>query len=288
MQYRRTLYYPNYFMNHFKIILFSLLGVCFLKSQEVPEDLIGDEHVREEFGVNRFTTPSIKKLFEQLDELGELPYAELEREIPKTIPRERTLVALGLGTLISDGFLVVQSEEIEELENIGRAVLKQAQVLGAGKRVTKYTKSILENSVLGKWDKLKEELSKTQADVEAEMVMLRDVDIANLVALGGWIRAFEIAAVTTQKNYSNEKAVKLARTDLIAYFVETLQGLEPKLRERTHLIQINKDLESLLASLGGHDPESENPQPKIIPTKEDVAELAKKARAILAIIESSK
>ena len=275
-------------MNYFKIILFSLLGVCFLKSQEVPEDLIGDEQVREEFGVNRFTTPSIKKLFEQLDELGELPYAELKREIPKTIPRERTLVALGLGTLISDGFLIVQSEEIEELENIGRAVLKQAQVLGAGKRVTKYTKSILENSVLGKWDKLKEELSKTQADVEAEMVMLRDVDIANLVALGGWIRAFEIAAVTTQKNYSNEKAVKLARTDLIAYFVETLQGLEPKLRERAHLIQINKDLESLLASLGGHDPESENPQPKIIPTKEDVAELAKKARAILAIIESSK
>ena len=288
MQYSRTLYYPNYIMNYFKIILFSLLGVCFLKSQEVPEDLIGDEHVREEFGVNRFTTPSIKKLFEQLDELGELPYAELKREIPKTIPRERTLVALGLGTLISDGFLVVQSEEIEELENIGRAVLKQAQVLGAGKRVTKYTKSILENSVLGKWDKLKEELSKTQADVEAEMVMLRDVDIANLVALGGWIRAFEIAAVTTQKNYSNEKAVKLARTDLIAYFVETLQGLEPKLRERAHLIQINKDLESLLASLGGHDPESENPQPKIIPTKEDVAELAKKARAILAIIESTK
>ena len=288
MQYSRTLYYPNYIMNYFKIILFSLLGVCFLKSQEVPEDLIGDEHVREEFGVNRFTTPSIKKLFEQLDELGELPYAELKREIPKTIPRERTLVALGLGTLISDGFLVVQSEEIEELENIGRAVLKQAQVLGAGKRVTKYTKSILENSVLGKWDKLKEELSKTQADVEAEMVMLRDVDIANLVALGGWIRAFEIAAVTTQKNYSNEKAVKLARTDLIAYFVETLQGLEPKLRERAHLIQINKDLESLLASLGGHDSESENPQPKIIPTKEDVAELAKKARAILAIIESSK
>lgn len=288
MQNSHTLYYPNYFMNYFKIILFSLLGVCFLKSQEVPEDLIGDEHVREEFGVNRFTTPSIKKLFEQLDELGELPYDELKREIPKTIPRERTLVALGLGTLISDGFLVVQSEEIEELENIGRAVLKQAQVLGAGKRVTKYTKSILENSVLGKWDKLKEELSKTQADVEAEMVMLRDVDIANLVALGGWIRAFEIAAVTTQKNYSNEKAVKLARTDLIAYFVETLQGLEPKLRERAHLIQINKDLESLLASLGGHDPESENPQPKIIPTKEDVAELAKKARAILAIIESSK
>ena len=274
-------------MNFLKIILLSILGISLLESQEVPEDLIGDEHVREEFGVNKFTTPSIKKLFEQLDDLGELPYAELKREIPKTIPRERTLVALGLGTLISDGFLIVQSEEIEELENIGRAVLKQAQILGAGKRVTKYTKSILENSVLGKWDKLKEELSKTQADVEAEMVMLKDVDIANLVALGGWIRAFEIALVTTQKNYSVDKANKLVRTDLIAYFIETLQGLEPKLRERAHLIQINKELESILASLGGYDPESENPQTNPSPTKEEVAGLAKKARAILSIIESA-
>ena len=274
-------------MNFLKIILLSILGIGILKSQEVPEDLIGDEHVREEFGVNKFTTPSIKKLFEQLDDLGELPYAELKRAIPKTIPRERTLVALGLGTLISDGFLIVQSEEIEELENIGRAVLKQAQILGAGKRVTKYTKSILENSVLGKWDKLKEELSKTQADVEAEMVMLKDVDIANLVALGGWIRAFEIALVTTQKNYSVDKANKLVRTDLIAYFIETLQGLEPKLRERAHLIQINKELEGILASLGGYDPESENPQTNPSPTKEEVAGLAKKARAILSIIESA-
>ena len=274
-------------MNFLKIILLSILGISLLKSQEVPEDLIGDEHVREEFGVNKFTTPSIKKLFEQLDDLGDLPYAELKREIPKTIPRERTLVALVLGTLISDGFLIVQSEEIEELENIGRAVLKQAQILGAGKRVTKYTKSILENSVLGKWDKLKEELSKTQADVEAEMVMLKDVDIANLVALGGWIRAFEIALVTTQKNYSVDKANKLVRTDLIAYFIETLQGLEPKLRERAHLIQINKELESILASLGGYDPESENLQTNPSPTKEEVAGLAKKARAILSIIESA-
>ena len=80
-------------MCFFRILLFSLIGTFLLKSQEVPEDLIGDEHVREEFGVNRFTTPSIKKLFEQLDKLGELPYAELKRELPKSIPRDRTLVA---------------------------------------------------------------------------------------------------------------------------------------------------------------------------------------------------
>ena len=273
-----------------QISLLILSLSTLLSAQEVPEDLVGDEHVREEFGVNRFTTPSIKKLFEQLDELGELPYAKLKRELPKTISRDRSLVALGLGTLISDGFLIVQSEQIEELENIGRAVLKQAQVLGAGKRVTKYTKSILESSVLGKWDKLKEELSKTQKDVEAEMVMLRDVDIANLVALGGWLRAFEIAAITTSINYSESRASKLSRTDVIAYFLETLQGLEPKLRQRAHIVNLTKELESLLAELGGHEPETENkdrPAPKIL-TQEETLSLSKRARQMLQIIETGK
>lgn len=270
------------------LLILSLSTI--LSAQEVPEDLVGDEHVREEFGVNRFTTPSIKKLFEQLDELGELPYAKLKRELPKTISRDRSLVALGLGTLISDGFLIVQSEQIEELENIGRAVLKQAQVLGAGKRVTKYTKSILESSVLGKWDKLKEELSKTQKDVEAEMVMLRDVDIANLVALGGWLRAFEIAAITTSINYSESRASKLSRTDVIAYFLETLQGLEPKLRQRAHIVNLTKELESLLAELGGHEPETENkdrPAPKVL-TQAETLSLSKRARQMLQIIETGK
>ena len=273
-----------------RISLHILLLSTILSAQEVPEDLVGDEHVREEFGVNRFTTPSIKKLFEQLDELGELPYAKLKRELPKTISRDRSLVALGLGTLISDGFLIVQSEQIEELENIGRAVLKQAQVLGAGKRVTKYTKSILESSVLGKWDKLKEELSKTQKDVEAEMVMLRDVDIANLVALGGWLRAFEIAAITTSINYSESRASKLSRTDVIAYFLETLQGLEPKLRQRAHIVNLTKELESLLAELGGHEPETENkdrPAPKVL-TQAETLSLSKRARQMLQIIETGK
>jgi len=41
---------------------------------KVPEELLGNEHLREEFGVNEFTTPSIKKIFDQLDALGTLPY----------------------------------------------------------------------------------------------------------------------------------------------------------------------------------------------------------------------
>lgn len=265
------------------VLLINLLP---LYSQEVPEDLIGDEHVREEFGINHFTTPSIKKLFEDLDDFGELPYERLKRGIPKKIPRDRSLVALGLGNLIAEGFLIVQAEELTEIEKIGRAVLKQAKVLGAGMRVTRHTKSILENSVLGEWEELKIELSKTQADVEAEMVMLRDVDIAHLVALGGWLRSFEIAAITVSESYSEKKAGKLTRTDLLAYFLETLQGLEPKLRERAHIVSLSAGIEDILADLGGYDPKPGEKIVPAIPSKAETIALAQKINTLLKIIES--
>lgn len=215
-------------------------------SQDVPDDLVDDEHIREEFGINHFTTPSIKKLFEDLDDLGTLSYDKLKRDVPDTFPRDRALVAMGLGTLIADGFLVVQAEKISEFEDIGRAVLKQAKILGAGMKVTKHTKSILENSGLGEWTKLKEELSKTQADVEAEMVLLRDVDIAHLVSLGGWIRALEIVSSAVQDPYSAKKAKKLQRLDTIQYFLESLNGLEPKLQESEGIQKIIQGIGEIL------------------------------------------
>ena len=264
-------------------LMTQLATVC---GQQIPEDLIGDEHVREEFGINHFTTPSIKKLFEDLDDFGTLPYERLKRGIPKKIPRDRSLVALGLGNLIAEGFLIVQAEELSEIENIGRAVLKQAKVLGAGVRVTRHTKSLLENSVLGKWGNLKTELAKTQADVEAEMVLLRDVDIAHLVALGGWLRSFEIATITVAESYSEKKAEKLTRTDLLAYFLETLQGLEPKLRKKAHIVQLTAGIEDILADLGGYDHAPGKTIITAAPSKQKTIALAEKINNLLEIIEN--
>jgi hypothetical protein len=201
------------------------------------------------------------------------------------------MVALCLGTLISEGFLIVQSEKVSELETVGRCILKQAKVLGAGMRVTKHTKSILENSALGEWDTLKNELAKTQKDVEDEMVLLRDIDIAHLVSLGGWLRAFEIAAVTASDPYSEKKAKKLSRNELVAYFIQTLEGLEPNLSSRPHIISMRDGLEGILADLGGFDQEAEAEGTAVeptVPNAEQTVVLAKKARALIEIIEAGK
>ncbi|MFK5923172.1 MAG: hypothetical protein QM496_13420 [Verrucomicrobiota bacterium] len=228
----------------FSVLL--LLAFCpRLQAQEIPADLLEDEHVREEFGVNKFTAPSIRKIFEDLDSLGDLPYEKLKRPIPATTPSDRTRLALELGGLIADGFLVVESEKLLDLEAVGRALWKRAKILGAGTRLSSHTKSLLENSALGDWKQLKEELAKTQKDVEAEMVLLRDVDAAHLISLGGWLRAFEIACVTALDPFDEKKAKILGRVDIAEYFLMSLQTLEPKIQETEHIQKLTAGMEKL-------------------------------------------
>ena len=217
---------------------------------KIPEDLLGDEHVREEFGVNDFTTPSIRRIFDHLEVLGKMPYDEVRRDISKKTPADRPLVALGLGVLIGDGFLIVHSEKLEELEEVGRALAKYAETLGAGTRIKVHTGKLLEHSLLGNWDKLKEELAKTQADVEVEMVLLRDVEIAHLIALGGWLRAFEIAIKATSKDYSEEKAKQLvAGADVVGYFKMSLETLHPDMQEVDYIQELHKGMSRLQEAL---------------------------------------
>lgn len=214
----------------------------------VPDDLLEDEHMREEYGVNQFTTPSIRKIFGQLDKLGGLPYEKLRREIPKTISTDRTRVALALGLLIGDGFLSVQTEKVDDLETVGRAVLKHAKVLSAGARVTEHAKSLLENGALGDWKGLRDDLAATQKDVEAEMVLLRDVQLAHLIAMGGWLRGLQIAsAAALEGGFSPERAAVMARTDLTDYFGAMLADLDPEFAKLGHVKKLRAGLGELRA-----------------------------------------
>lgn len=212
----------------------------------IPEDLVGDEHVREEFGVNEFTTPSIRKLFDMLDSLGTLSYDKLQRKISDQPPSDRVLASLGLGTLIADGFLVVQCEKVESMEDVGRALLKHAKALGAGSRMNKHTQSIFEHSVKGDWKQLREELARAQADVEAEMVQLRDVDIAHLISLGGWVRALQIATQSVIESYQPEKTRQLGRRDIVEYYLMSLESLHPSVLELPHVKKMHGALRGLM------------------------------------------
>ena len=213
---------------------------------EVPEDLLDDDHFREEVGINEFTTPSIRKIFDQLASLGPIPYDEVYQAPAPPPGDDRLGVALSLGVIIANGFLAVQCERFGEMEALGKGVLDHAELLGTGNHLKPHSKALLEHASLQETDKLKEELAKTQRDVEKEMADLRDVDIAHLVSLGGWVRAFQIGCATVTDRFSPESARKLARTDIIGYYMAQLETLHPKLQERPQVVAIKADLASLL------------------------------------------
>jgi len=212
----------------------------------IPEDVVGDEHVREEFGVNKFTTPSIRKLFDMLNKVGKLSYDNLKRPFNDKTPADRVLASLGLGTLIADGFLIVQCEKLEEMEGVGRAMIKYGKALGAGGRLAKHQQSLFDYSLKGNWQDLRVELAKTQADVEAEMVQLRDVDIAHLISLGGWLRALEISTQSISDNYSEEKTRQLTRRDIAEYYLMSLDSLHPSITKNPNLQTLRKGLEEMI------------------------------------------
>ena len=244
------------------------------KLPPIPEDFLGDEHIREEFGINEWTTPSIGKIFDIMGGLGTLSFDELKRKVPGKPPGDRVAVSLGLGALIADGFLVVQCEKVEAMEDVGRAMIKYAKALGAGSRMNRHTQSLLENSVQGDWASLRMELAKTQADVEGEMLQLRDVEIAHLISLGGWLRGFEISTDAVKASYTEEKSRQLGRRDIVEYYAASLENVNPDLVEKEPLKSLREGLTELL-------PLVDVPEGKAL-TVEEVAQLNKVAKKMVS------
>lgn len=227
----------------------------------IPADLLDDPHVREELAVNEFTAPSISKLFDTLQSLMPLPLIETELKLPERMPVDRADLAMELGFLIADGFLIVQAEQLEKVPDLATRLTRYGKALGAGDRVNRHSASLLESAKNKNVTQLKKELTETQRDVEAELVTLRDADLAHLISLGGWIRALQVATVAVDKQFSPERARKVMREDIADYYTESVAGLEPGISERPNYLKMRDVLAGLRTEMvlkDGEQPTEEN------------------------------
>ena len=194
---------------------------------EAEEPPSGEDHEFEELGLNRFTAPSISQIFNQLDQLKPLPFDQLKREPPRVAGATREQKALIFGELIADGFLLVEAEKKNLVDNFGRVLIDHARALGVSDRVIRHSASLTELGKRGDWPRMRQELVTTQTDVEQAMLDLRDQKMAHLISLGGWLRGLEICAATVEADFSPKRAAILARPDLANYFATELKTLPP-------------------------------------------------------------
>jgi hypothetical protein len=207
------------------------------------------EHEREELGVNPYTAPSVAEIFQQLDDLKPLPYDQLKRDFPQATHAGREQMGMVFGGLVADGFLIVEAQKKNLVEDLGKVLLRQARSLGVGDRVMRHSASLSELGKKGDWQAVRRELISTQQDVEEAMTAMRDQKMAHLISLGGWLRGLEICAGAVESNYTTDRAAVLWQRDLINYFAEELKTLPPAIAHKPLFEKIRAGVEAIRALL---------------------------------------
>lgn len=233
----------------------------------IPDRLLDDSHMNEELGINEFTAPSIRKIFEDLEGLPEIPENVALRARPERPPMDRCSLALQLGGMMADGFVIVQCGKMNEVKPIALDLSSYAKAIGAGERVNRHAASLLKNAEDGDLSSFKNNLALIQSDVEQELASLRDSDMANLIGLGGWIRALDAATAALDNKFSEDKAKVIFQPDVPEYFHYILDGVEPEMKERRDIVKIMSLLNTLQEQMAL--------APEAKPTREGVEALRK-------------
>lgn len=248
---------------HKAISIIASVGLILTLSARAQNDIeaelkaSSDEHMREELGVNPVTSPSIATLLNDLEAFRPVPLNLLEDGTRETTFNNRLQTAIHFGSLVADGFIFTIAERPKDVQDIGKELIRQARALGIGERLTKRSKSLLDLSDKGDWIGMRQELVRTQEDVENTMMELRDEEMAHMVSLGGWLRGFQIGATSTAEKYSIAKANILAKGDVIDYFIERLDTLNPDLKKTemvTALVEGIKKIRLVLIETQGETP----------------------------------
>ncbi len=216
-----------------------------------------EQHMREELGVNPITAPAIRNLLTELDAFRPVPLELIESNNRDATFSNRPQTAMHFGSLVADGFMLTIAERSADLENIGRALIRQAANLGIGESLTRRSKSLLEKSGRGDWIGMREELISTQGEVEEAMMELRDEEIAHMVSFGGWLRGFQLAANSTATNYFPTRAEILTKVEVMDYFLDRFSTLHPRLQKTEFFTRLNaqlKELRDFTAALNGRPP----------------------------------
>jgi hypothetical protein len=212
------------------------------------------EHEREELGVNPYTAPSVADIFQQLDDLKPLPFDQLKRDFPQAAHAGREQMGMVFGGLVADGFLIVECQKKNLVDDLGRVLLRQARSLSVGDRVMRHSASLTELGKKGDWLAVRKELISTQQDVEQAMSELRDQKMAHLISLGGWLRGLEISAGAVENNYTTDRAAVLWQRDLINYFAEEIRTLPPAVAHKPLFEKIRTGVDAIRTLLN-HAPE---------------------------------
>lgn len=158
-------------------------------------------------------------------------------------------LALVFGSTVAEGFIAVQAERGESIQDVGRRVLRLSESLGLGDAVVPHCQSIIDAAGEKEWRRVREELDRTQQTVRTTMEKLRDDDLANLVSLGGWLRGTEAVTAIVSGTYSPDKAELLNQPDIVRHFRDEIAAMNQLVRSEPEVVAIAEGLSVILGEI---------------------------------------
>ena len=186
--------------------------------------------------VQDVVVPRPDEVFGALNKLGGVNWKDYVRTDRGSNFTERPRIALLLGSVIADGFIAVQAEDTPAVKEIGQRVQSLAERINVKDTITQHAKAIIEGADKKRWAAVRQELDRTQNEVQDAMRELDDQKLSQLVSLGGWLRGTEVLTAVVTKNFQEAGAELLHQPDLLAHFQSQLQDM-PEFKSQTPLIE---------------------------------------------------
>ncbi len=193
--------------------------------------------------IDQVVVPVPSEIFGVLDKLGKPHWEDVLRPVKNTKPTgEQAQVALLLGTVIAEGFVAVEAENVEEVKTIGRTVLTLSEAIGVRKAVLKRSKSITEFADAKNWSAVRRELDGALSDVKDAMLELKSEQMSQLVSLGGWLRGTEALTAVVAKTFTKDGAELLHQPVLLDYFDRQIAAMRPKIKANPVVSRVQRGL----------------------------------------------
>lgn len=203
--------------------------------------------------MDEVVVPVPSEIFAVLDKLGDPNWKDELRKLSTPDSSDRMELSLVFGTVVAEGFVAVQAQDKQAVEEIGREVINIAQSLGLTKAVRPHAQSILDAVQKDDWKAVRKEFDQTQATVRAEMERMRDNDLAQCVSLGGWLRGTSSATSVVSKAYTNDRAELLNQPMLVDHFSKSVSGMSDSAQNNRLVTAISKGLVTIRKSMDSPD-----------------------------------
>lgn len=205
------------------------------------------------FVMDEVVVPVPSEIFAVLDKLGTPNWRDEVRSVNSPNTTDRMELSLIFGTVIAEGFVAVQAQDEQSVQDIGREVMSIAASLGLTKAVRPHAQSILDAVKKKDWRGVRKEFDQTQSTVRSEMERMRDNDLAQCVSLGGWLRGTASVTSVIGKAYTNDSAELLNQPMLVDHFSKAVDTMSENAKNNRLISGIAKGLTKIRQAMEAPD-----------------------------------